>query len=211
MIEARIMCVCTQIDIPDLELSMRKGDVRWRSEKEARKSKDLQRAKRAKGVIVHYIRRAREERPKVPEVVKRPRRDKPGVIRGKRPTTPPPTKPPPAQHTPTTALVATDDKARREVQQLKAELPGMLRDALQGFVGVHTTPGVIPPEQQAPADEPVFVPETVKGDDIKGTVKTEKATSEAAGVDDAAAALKKTRKRKKKAAPKGKSDGGKKR
>jgi len=62
MIEARIECVCSQIGLPDLDLSLTKGQVVHMDASKARRSKDLQRAWQAKAVTIKYIERFRKRR-----------------------------------------------------------------------------------------------------------------------------------------------------
>jgi len=63
MMEAKITCTTRQIQLPDLELDLADGQVVYITEAKARGSRDLQRARRAKGVSVVYVERSRVRRP----------------------------------------------------------------------------------------------------------------------------------------------------
>jgi hypothetical protein len=63
MIEAKITCVCSPgIQVPDMGLNLKKGDVVYLPEAEAKASKDLSLARRSRGVVVQMVERCQERR-----------------------------------------------------------------------------------------------------------------------------------------------------
>lgn len=54
MIEARITCVCSEYQLPELGLVLHQGQVVWVPEQVARKSSQLTQARRAGAVRVHW-------------------------------------------------------------------------------------------------------------------------------------------------------------
>ena len=62
MIEARVECVCGNIGLPDLGLTLTKGQTVYMDAPKARASKDLQRAWKAKAVGIKYVERYQERR-----------------------------------------------------------------------------------------------------------------------------------------------------
>jgi len=63
MMEAKITCTTGKIQIPDLGLDLVAGQVEYVAEAKVRGSRDLQRARQAKGVSVAYVERSRVRRP----------------------------------------------------------------------------------------------------------------------------------------------------
>lgn len=63
MKEAKITCLCSEIFFKDLNLSMRKGEVRWISEMEAQKSSDLRRVSQLGAVKLEFLSRSLKRLP----------------------------------------------------------------------------------------------------------------------------------------------------
>ena len=195
MREAEITCKCTQIALSDLGLSLVAGDVEYVSEEAARASHDLASARRNGGVVIRYVQRCRERRPRAPEPpLPRPAPSPPRRV-------PPPAGPPP---TPlvldTTQLVGEVRAAVAEgMAGLREELPGMLQEAVasipRGTVMV-PAPGSGMAVGSSQPDEPLFVPAVIGAGGLQADVSVATEDSGGGGVDEATEALRAARRRK---------------
>jgi hypothetical protein len=148
-IEARIVCRCRQLSLPDLGLELVKGQVEWLPEDQARASRELALQKRNGSVYVHYLRRYLEmtTRPSPPWSGKSnrpPKNQRRAVPRGLRtPDVPNPGTPPPPNPTMQSLL--------QEVRSLRQEVID-LRSAIEGL-----SQGVPAPPQVDAANVAVLV------------------------------------------------------
>lgn len=178
MKEARVTCLCTHIELPDVGLVLEKGQVAVLPEEQARRSADLRRAVQHYGVRVAYVHRAAVQRQQ--EGLRVP--------------------PPPAgQFRPVAAPAALDpevlaDRIAAGVERRIAQTLDALRPLLAGYVG--QPPAAVPPFLAGMVSEevPVFIP-TVKSDlGMKADITVAEAAQEGQGVAEAAKALRKAKK-----------------
>ena len=193
MKEAQITCLCNAIALPDLGLALVKGETAFVDAQDASRSKDLLRAKMAKGVRVTLIERVRQRR--LPEVL--PRR-------------PPPPPPPPSVIHPTVRpgasatprvqpqdplivqAVIDMDGIRKVVRE---EVTGAVREAIlkgMGPVSVSYQMGVdkAVPGADHTAKTPTFIPTGIVKSDSKAEIAVEASETDASGIEAAAKALK---------------------
>lgn len=186
VVEARIICLAPSIRIPDLNLVMVKDQEAYVDEKTARESTDLEVARRAGGVQLHWVERSRTVRipePAVPQRAETPRRGFKATAAER-------------------LEIDLDTLAHRVAEKMAAQhrdpdtnkkidalltLVGDLRREISGGVVV---PGVL--GGKVAEDVPVFIPEKLVNAGLGIVeVKTENSTPGAgAGLDKAAEALK---------------------
>lgn len=194
MTEARVECLCTSYNIPDLGLELRKGQIVWMDESRARASKELAIAKRAGAISVRWEERCTVSRSPTPPFLKR----RPAV---------------PSFATQTVAPAAVDhaevaaktaealrDVVRQELQEaLKGLHVGQKADAdaigavvRQALASAETGRG----DTRAPvigSDAPVFIPAKITPDGAQTSINVTTETSGSSSVEDAAAMLKAAR------------------
>lgn len=200
MTEARIECLVKEFPLHDLKLHMRKGDVEWKPEADARKSRELAEAVRIGAIAVRYV-----ERCQVAKSPPQPKRHVPPSVRLSRPNMGGMVRQPP---TPATGDPQMDKKLVKEAvrEELRDALAGqetptvnkdMLKDALRevlaegGFRGPPTTyngkePVAIP-------SDPMYIPTDLVKKDAKADITAQKDESAGGDLDAAAAALKATK------------------
>ena len=216
MKEASITCVTHEWVIPDLGLSMKKGQVEYKDAQQARQSKDLAEARRIGAVRVEFVERSRMAK-KPPTAPRHP--GPPNVRLGRGVRRQPPQPPPTPQ------VVDMDEIRRIAREEARA---GAREGAAEGVeAGVRAAlaslPAAGPVIDQAtleaalrnvlpgitvaaPAsssggasgstastkgpDEPTFIPSGIIDKDSKTDLKTQSGESEDEGVEAAAAALK---------------------
>lgn len=187
MVEAEVTCECRSIQLPDLGLSLTQGMVVYLAAEQARKSADLTRAWRGKGVSVKYVQRYREQRPEahpsVQEVLSTP------VVRA-----------PEVQPEPPSTL-APDAIAAQVVALLLPQIQTMIHQAVasaprEGVVlrGASVPGAEVPGRMVVPEDVPVFIPSKIGRDDLVPAFEVRVVEGEDSGVSNAAAALKAARK-----------------
>lgn len=195
MIEAEITCECTSLKLPDLHLALTRGMVVYLDANVAKRSADLQRAWKAKGVSIKYVQRFRERRPE-PVVLPTP-----GAV----PVEPLRAVPPPrSSETPsvTEVIVDVDALAVRVAEILMPQIREAVEQAVEQAVGkmpvqmVAGTVSMATPAGKIPSgdDAPVFIPSKIGREDLRSTVDVAATAGEDTGVADAAAALKAARK-----------------
>lgn len=212
MKEARIECAIREFLVPDLKLKLRKGQVVFVDADRARRSSDLEDARRVGAVRVRFVERARmtKKPPKAP-----PRSPPPPNVRLSRKvrrTTP--------VLDPTPAASVDMDEVRRVAREAAEEgtakgVEEGIRRALDSYVSQPTNavttenlkaalvevlgglnlggggaPAAAPSSKTKGPDEPVFIPKDIvsKGDKTELNVGSE--SSDAGDLDAAAAALK---------------------
>jgi hypothetical protein len=183
MIEAEVTCQCAQIALPDLRLSMVSGQIVYLDEADARASVDLQRAWRAKAVIVKYIKRFRERRAARLALPEPPAAQSVGFL-------------PPGPQEPT-VVVDVEAIAQRVAELLEPRLVASVVAALrsEGPVVVAGAPAVpAPPQALVGDDVPVFIPSRI-GNALEADLELQATTATEGVVSDAAAALRAARKK----------------
>lgn len=220
MTEARVECLCPEYRIPDLGLTLYRGQVEWVDAERARRSKHLADAQRAGAVQVRWAARCEVSKPAPPPSASPV---PPWLARRRRvlPETPPPVAPQEVARRATEAEAsrtrdALRDVVREEVQKALGNLrppeattvkvsidPDQVRDAVLSalaaapqrelVVGAPVPSRVPAPPPLASAAEPVFIPTGIVPAEAKAAIAVEAETSGSAAVDDAAAALKAAR------------------
>lgn len=189
MTEARVECLCTTYNIPELGLELHKGEVVWVAEGRARTSEELAIAKRAGAISVRWEERCIVSRSPTPPFLKR----RPAV---------------PSFATPTTPVVDHTEVASKTAEALRDVVRQELQEALKGFVGQKPDADAIGAavrqalasagrgDVRAPvigSDAPVFIPTKITSDDTKTSINVTTETSGSSSVEDAAAMLKAAR------------------
>jgi len=195
VVEARIICLVPSIRIPDLDLTLAKDQEAYVDEKAAKGSLDLDVARRAGGVQLHWVERSR-------------------IVKSPDPPVPPVRVDPPKrgfQSFPAERLeLDLDDLASRVAERMVSktrdsetnskidallELVGNLR---QEIAGASVASGQSRGRVTVEDDTPVFIPGKLVNEDL-GTVEVKTDDSDSGdGLDKAAEVLKALRKRKKK-------------
>jgi len=195
MREAIITCTCPSIRIPDLGLTLSKGNAVHMDADKAQSSKDLAIAKKAFGVTVEYIGRCRTQRPGSGNVPAPPPVPPPPP-----PKLEPPEKSPGIDLDKLAALVA--EKMGRDVGSIRELLKGDLRELLvETLTGLSLTgtssrnSGRVAPGQQEEV-LPMFIPDGLVGD-TKADIEVQQGANESDSVDEATAALRRMRKKRK--------------
>jgi len=217
MIEARVECLCAEYQLPEFNLVLRKGDVKWLPESSARKSKALALAKRIRAVSVRWEERCQVAKPP-------PRSPGPPYLRAgvRRPTRVPKAPEPPVPvQTPVVdmeaiarrAETAAANAATKAVDDAVGRLAAMLNQGMSGggiseaaleaavFKAMGRAGTAAPrgesftrvaDDEDDDGDEPLYIPSGLVNADLKTDIKVEASTSESASLDDAAAALRAT-------------------
>lgn len=147
MKEARIECTCSEIKLPDLNLSLTRGQVVWVSEDRAAKSEDLAHAKRIKAVSVRWEERCRvAKRPTPPWL--NPKTKGRATPRPAPKPAPKPAPPPPSASKDEVATAAAEAAVEAVDARLSA-LEGQLADLL---AAMKNQPDPTPPEVQVSVD-----------------------------------------------------------
>lgn len=200
MTEALIKCLCTEIRIPDLGITLKKGDEEWVDEGKARRSLDLQHARAIQAVKVEWRERCRVTKPPSPPFMKRlkPRFGTPAVVED---PNPPPTAPTQAskrqdaQEAATAAVAKELAELKATIQAQQAAAGGVEAAVERAMQKVLAGLPTAPTAAAVADDEPVFIPSNIvdkgKREDI--AVSTEE--SHGGSVDDAAEALKAVKKK----------------
>jgi len=220
MKKVEITCLTGSIRIPDLGLEMEKGDIETVDASSAARSTDLDRARRAKGVAVREVRKARRVRSGSgpgpgPRPTARQIKSRPGPPPAPRPTGPThSTTRPGTSATPVVVqgIVGIEHSELREI--IRTEVTGAVKDAIiYGKGPVSMSARHVPPEENKGLrggldpdpvidDTPAFIPTKIVPD-TGAEIKVDSDEREATSLDAAADKLKgssKTRpKRKKKA------------
>jgi hypothetical protein len=217
MKEARIECITHEWAITDLNLEMKKGEVKFFNARAAKQSKDLAHARRISAVRVEFVERSRmAKKPTVPPRIPGP----PNVrLSRKGRKQPPAQKPvPPATFDMDEIRRIAREEARAGAREGTAEgveagvraalsslpvagpavdqsmLEAALRNVLPGItVAAPTAPassGVTSSTRSKGPEEPVFIPSSIIDKDSTTELKTQSSESEDDGVAEAAAALK---------------------
>lgn len=206
MKEVEITCVCPNIRLVDLGLSLTKGEIAHVSVARAQKSQDLTLARRAQGVRVREIERARVVKPRAgnrPVRRKNTTKNATGREDPHRAVATPPqrnttplTVSPPTQAINTSALVR--DISRNVIAALRPEL----RQAVAAPTpSGHTAPSIAQPDD----DTPRFIPSGIVGN-AQGEVSVESQESTSDALDKASAALKARKKPRKRTRKKKKTE-----
>jgi len=198
MKETEITCLSQTLKIPDLGLTMVKGQVEHVEASRASQSKDLALVRRGGGVAVKEVRRSRQTRKASQVAGPRPRlRD---FVR-EEPVSGPPT-PPPSTVTPGPITVQGVVDLAGVRQVVREEVTGALKEAfLSGRGPVSMGYHVTAPKVDPTPDTPAFIPDKILQDGVKADIQVEATESEAGGVDAATKALKTRKKAAKKKAP----------
>lgn len=194
MIEAEITCECPSLKLPDLQLALTRGMVVYLDANVAKRSADLQRAWKAKGVSIKYVQRFRERRPE-PVVLPTPSAPPEPLPRA---FTPPPRRPEP--ETPQVVVdVDVDAIAARVAEILLPQIQDVVEQVMSRMP-VQVVSGTVSPNTpnagKVPVveDVPVFIPSKIGREDLRTTLDVAATAGEDTGVTDAAAALKAARK-----------------
>ena len=193
MIEAEIKCVSPSLQVPDLGLSLIRGQVIHLSEADARGSVDLTRLVRAGGVTVRYRERVRERRERGQGATQAPT----PARRFVQPLAPVVVPVQVVREVP--AQVDEDRIVRRVAAEVMARMDTMqgdltkvLSEALAG-VSLQATPMRAADSRTAPLpeedDHPMFIPEVIGGKESKAAISVESGKG-GGSVDEATAALK---------------------
>jgi len=195
MREAIITCTCPSIRIPDLQLTLSKGNVIHLDADKADASKDLAIAKAAFGVKVEYIGRCRAQRPGPKNVPLPPP-----------PPRPEPEKPPTKEEIDLDALAEkVAAKMGRDVnairKMLKGDMRELLLETLSGLTlasGGGTQTGNSGRVAPGHADEPMpmFIPDGLVGEE-RADIAVQEGEDEGSSVDEATALLRRMRKKRK--------------
>jgi len=216
MREARIECLAVKYRLPKLGFSLKKGDVEFVPEETARNSKELKSARLAGAVSVRYIERCKVAKnpdpiKHIPPSVRMSRPNMGGMLM--KPPLPPSPQDPPEEKVQSVSADEVRRIIREEMRAALAETPSQtvvnnVVDTEAIVAAFASTPGFMVPQTTGTVDPdvPVYIPTDIVNKDAKTDIQTEKASSEADGVDAAAAALKKAKPKKrtprKKATPK---------
>lgn len=195
MREAIITCTCPSIRIPDLGLTLSKGNVVHLDAAKAESSKDLAVAKQAFGVKVEYIGRCRTQRAgprNLPPPAPQPR--------------PEPEKPPQKEEIDLDALAEkVAAKMGRDVSAIRKLLKGdmreLLMETLSGLMlasGEGTQTGISGRVAPGQAEEPMpmFIPDGLVGEE-RADIAVQEGQDEGSSVDEATAILRRMRKKRK--------------
>ena len=195
MREAIVTCTCPSIRIPDLNLTLSKGNVVHLDADKADASKDLAMAKAAFGVKVEYIGRCRAQRPGPSNV-----------------PPPPPAPPPQPEKVPEKEDIDLDSLAEKVAAKmgrdvsairnlLKGDMRELLLETLSGLMlasGGGTQAGnsgrVAPGQVDEPM--PMFIPDGLVGDE-RADIAVQEGEDEGSSVDEATAILRRMRKKRK--------------
>lgn len=192
MKEARIECLVKEFPIHDLGLRMRSGQVEWRPEDQAQKSRELTEAVRIGAVTVRYMERCQVAKPPP-----KPQRHMPPSVRLSRPGKGGMIRQPQASGEPMDKQ-ALKEAVREELREALADNNGgmskdTLKAALREVLGEMGAPMTAAPGAAAPArkkaDEPVYIPSNIVDKDSKADITAAKGESESDDLDAAAAAL----------------------
>jgi len=209
MIEAEITGVCRHIELPDLGLTLDRGDKQYIPYAEAQASMDLHRARQNGAVSVRPVKRFEERRtlprrPRVSPVVQNPL-PQPLASPSTSHTSPPPAL---IQVIPQVVAQVLEEKippglTREEVAaEVHVQLAGMESRLLAALANMQVAGSPVPRTSVESSgtiqDEPtpVFIPDKLVSADVKGDIKVKRSEAKGTGVADAAAALKAARKSK---------------
>lgn len=195
MREAIITCTCPSIRIPDLGITLSKGNVIHLDADKAEASKDLAVAKQAFGVKVEYIGRCRAQRPG-------PRNIPPPAPQ----TRPEPPKPPEREEIDLDALAEkVAAKMGRDVGAIRKLLKGDMRELLletlsglmlasSGGTSARISGRVAAGQAEEPM--PMFIPDGLVGEE-SADIAVQTGEDEGGSVDEATALLRRMRKKRK--------------
>ena len=199
MIEARVECLCAEFNLPDIHLQLRRGDVVWVAEDEARSSADLRMAVRSGAIAVLYTRRCAVHRSPPPPHVRLPRHTgkhfvpTSGVVR--------PVESPvaaPVAAAPTTVTIDHQSIEEAIARGVASAIQGLL--ASGAFVpagsGGATVRGGNYGAPLVSTDDPVYLPSNLVPTDQGNMISVSETSSEGSDLNESAAALKAQRKRK---------------
>jgi hypothetical protein len=204
MTEARIECITTEFPLHDLGLRLKKGQVVFIEEVQARASSELTEATRIGAVRVRFV--ARSRMAKTPDAPKPP--PPPNVRLGRRRPLPVPTAPPQSVDMDEIRRVAREEAragAAEGVREALASMPATLtQDALEATLR-RVLPGATAAEPggirvagtskaTGPAD-PVYIPATIVDNEVTTSITVDAQSSEAGDLDAAAKALKAKRRK----------------
>jgi len=196
MREAIVTCTCISIRIPDLGITLSKGNVIHLPAQTAQASKDLAIAKKAFGVKVEYVEKCRSQRAG------------PGNVS---PTPPPPSPPPapspppllpPVEPTPKKDegidLDALADKVALRMGQDVGDLRELIVETISGLALNATQAKNSGRVSPVPVSEPMpmFIPDNLVGG-IDADIEVQQGGSEGSAVDEATATLRRMRKQRK--------------
>ena len=191
MDEIEITCLCSRVQVQDLNLNLTKGQVAHVSEADANRSAELTLIWKAGGVRKRRVQRFTERRQKPQQVMKSgsPRRP---PSRPRKVQQPVGLRQQPAVLAPAVDL-DLEDLAQRVVDKL---IPVVQRAVSQRslYKGVQVSPQLLEGEEQfSVPDTPAFIPSGILRVDSESSVQVEARETEAPGVEAAAAALKKAK------------------
>ena len=192
MKEARVECLATRYELPELALSLRKGQVLHLPESTAQGSVQLLHATRVGAVAVRYVERSKVAKPPSPPHVRMSRPNS-----GRRVRVPAPEVPQAVFVAPSPAPIPAADVRDLIREEVAKALSGRgltktdLKDALAEVLGGLPLGGVSRPAASArgPAD-PVYIPSDIVDKDMKSDIKVTSESSEGSELDAASAALK---------------------
>ena len=224
MREAKVKCVCAQIGLPDLKVTLTAGQEIWLSEEQVRLSADLQHARRISAVDLVWKERARVSKPPSHLAPPHFRRLSPGqhkkIERNEQPA-------PVVVHSIDPDLLTKHVKAAvagevsKQMMDVKAQMAALedslattiaealaekgqqidpdtlaaaLDQALKGILAPQATPQVAPSKSEVEDKEPLYIPSGIVEPKAKGVVDVQESAGTGDGLDDAAKALKKKRK-----------------
>lgn len=184
VIEAEVTCECPAIQLGDLGLALTRGMVVYLEADRARRSADLLRAARARGVSIRYVQRFRDRRPELPP---------PSHV----PAVPSPVFLDPPQHREAVSSPAPP----LNVEAIAQRVAELLLPHLQGLFGQAPQMSATRPTNSPPNvgkvvvsdDVPVFIPSRIGEEGMQATVTVVATSGEAEGVSDAVAALRAAR------------------
>lgn len=222
MREARVKCICAQIGLPDLKVTLTAGQEIWLSEEQVRLSADLQHARRISAVDLVWKERARVSKPPSHLAPPHFRRLSPGqhkkIERQEQPA-------PVIVHSIDPDLLTKHVKAAvagevsKQMMDVKAQMAALedhlatqiaealaekgqqidsealsaaLDQALKGLLS--TVPQAAPGAPKVEDKEPLYIPSGIVEPKAKGVVDVQESTGTGDDLDDAAKALKKKRK-----------------
>jgi len=173
MIEAEITCICNPgIIIHDLGLTLKKGDVVYIPEEQARRSKDLSRIRA--GVTVRMIERCRE------------RRSPPSVPRSQPPRPAQQAWKPTVESAPTPPLPDVEGAMAKLLAPLVEEIAALRRETQRRPVA---TSSMAPTHGTVTSDTPKFIPNDLAGAGFKAEIASESEEQSGDSLDAASAAL----------------------
>lgn len=212
MKETEITCLCRSIRIPDLGLSLFKGQVEYVDAHKASQSQDLAQARRVGGVAVREVQRVRKRRspkemsPRPTGPVRSNRQRGAGAVpehtlgpkSGKQASASHPAR---RQRQPLVVQAEVDLDGVRQV--VREEVTGALRDAILSM-GLPKEPirgSKVPDSVGVSQGMPAFIPSRIVNSDVKAEVQVESEELGSGEVDAAAKALKARKKPAPKRAP----------